>query len=386
MSFNNIILKDFCNINPLTTLKKGEVYNFIEMQDICPGYRFVSPLKSKAYKGGSKFLNNDILFARITPCLENGKIAQAEFNNEMPGFGSTEFIIFRYKENISDPNFLFYLTCSDLIRKPAEKSMTGASGRQRANIEFIKNLQINLPDINLQRKIGSVLTEYDLLIKNNNRRIEILEETALIIYSEFFIKNKSDSWEMKSILDIDIFNFCRSRIKKYDGYKEYFDTSSIDGIKIIEKGLMCGYDKRPSRAQIKPINNSVWFARMRETYKVLVFNKLNNDEADNSILSTGMVGFSTEEEYLGFLFFTINSKWFHKLKDQFATGATQVSLTNEGLSKMKLSVPEKDLIVKYSKITNPIVDEIILLLKKNKNLINTRDLLLPKLISGEIGL
>lgn len=224
------------------------------------------------------------------------------------------------------------------------------------------------------------------MILNNNRQIEILEEIAQVIYKEKFFNNNNSKWEIKSILDNNLFKLCKSRIKKYDGQKEYFDTASIDGIKIIKNGEYFDYNKKPSRAQIQPVINSVWFARMKNTYKVLVYNALNKVEADNSMLSSGMVGFLIDSKYLGYLFFTINSQWFHEQKDQYATGATQVSLTNEGLAKIKLKIPDTKLVEEYSKLTNPIVNEIILLLKKNKNLIATRDLMLPKLMSGEIEL
>jgi len=135
----DMIFCDFAYINPKVSLQKGEVYPFIEMEDVTPGNRYITACKTREYKGGgSRFQSNDIIFARITPCLENGKIAQVKGKDGEKYFGSTEFFVFRAKEGISDSGFLFYLSYSDIIRKPAEKSMYGASGRQRATLDVIK--------------------------------------------------------------------------------------------------------------------------------------------------------------------------------------------------------------------------------------------------------
>lgn len=280
-------------------------------------------------------------------------------------------------------NYFYYY----LLKNLELNQYAGGAAQPLITHTIVKRIKTRIPsDVDVAKKISLILRNYDKLILNNNRQIEILEEIAQVIYKEKFFNNNNSKWEIKSILDNNLFKLCKSRIKKYDGQKEYFDTASIDGIKIIKNGEYFDYNKKPSRAQIQPVINSVWFARMKNTYKVLVYNALNKVEADNSMLSSGMVGFLIDSKYLGYLFFTINSQWFHEQKDQYATGATQVSLTNEGLAKIKLKIPDTKLVEEYSKLTNPIVNEIILLLKKNKNLIATRDLMLPKLMSGEIEL
>ncbi|MDD5417079.1 MAG: restriction endonuclease subunit S, partial [Candidatus Aenigmarchaeota archaeon] len=180
---------DFVNINPKNSLKKGTEYPFIEMQDIVPGHRYISSIQTKKFKGGgATFKRGDVLFARITPCLENGKIAQVKNISGDIGFGSTEFVVFRKKEEVSNSAYVYYLSISDGIRKPAEKSMYGASGRQRADLDVIKNIVLKVPSLSIQQKIVSILSTYDDLIENNNRKIKILEEMAQTIYSEWFVK------------------------------------------------------------------------------------------------------------------------------------------------------------------------------------------------------
>ena len=181
---------EFVETNPKIKLEKGKDYDFVEMADIEPSRKYVYSNKKRTAKGGSKFRSGDVLFARITPCLEHGKIALFKSENLDPAFGSTEFYIFREKEGISDKDYIYYISKTDIIRKPAEKSMVGASGRQRANIDSIKDVKFDFPDVLEQRKIASILTKYDDLIENNVRRINVLEKISELIYQEWFSKFK----------------------------------------------------------------------------------------------------------------------------------------------------------------------------------------------------
>ena len=150
---NTIRFGDFVEVNPSIRLEKGKEYPYVEMADVTPGNAFVYPLKERVYKGGgSRFQSGDTLFARITPCLENGKIVRSKHTKNEPCFGSTEFFIFRGKPNISDPTYVFYLALSPIIREPAVKSMTGASGRQRAILSSVEDIHVPAYSLTTQRK------------------------------------------------------------------------------------------------------------------------------------------------------------------------------------------------------------------------------------------
>ena len=110
-------LGDFAEINPKISLKQGQEYSFIEMKDLDVTFKYVSPSTKKELKGGSKFQNGDTLFARITPCLENGKICQVKNLENNLGFGSTEFLVFRGRKNVSDSDFVYYLSRSEFLMK-----------------------------------------------------------------------------------------------------------------------------------------------------------------------------------------------------------------------------------------------------------------------------
>ena len=194
--------RDFVEINPKVRLTKGEEYPYVEMADLDPSFGYVSNRQKRIFKsGGSKFEDGDTLFARITPCLENGKIARFKSNGGEKAFGSTEFFVFRAKEGISDPDYIFFLSKSSIIKETAEKSMTGASGRQRADVKAVEEVEIDPPDIKDQEKIASILSAFDDLIENNTRRIQILEEMARLIYKEWFVHFRYPGHESVPLVD-----------------------------------------------------------------------------------------------------------------------------------------------------------------------------------------
>lgn len=163
-------LYDIADFNPRETIKKGAVAKKISMDVLRPFYREVPYYTEECFLGGTKFRNGDTIMARITPCLENGKTAQVSILNDGEvGFGSTEYIVFRAKEGIANKDYLYYLVCSPEVREPAIKSMVGSSGRQRVQNDVVKNLEIDVPPLVDQEKIGSFLKVFDDKIALNDK-------------------------------------------------------------------------------------------------------------------------------------------------------------------------------------------------------------------------
>ncbi len=207
--------EEIVEVNPITKLRKGNEYAFIDIDKVSPILRTVSNAETKTYDGQScsKFCKGDTVFSRITPCLENRKIAQVDIATDA-GFGSTEFYVFRARENKAYERFVYYLGSSDVVVLPAINSMTGASGRQRADKRFIERLKIMVPDLPTQKRIADVLSAYDELIENNNKRIDLLEKAAQELYKEWFVRFRfpgyekakfvnglPEGWEVKRIFD-----------------------------------------------------------------------------------------------------------------------------------------------------------------------------------------
>lgn len=187
MTFETVRLGDVVLFNPRENIKKGVIAKKIDMSVLQPFTRDVPSYEFLEYKGGTKFRNGDTIMARITPCLENGKTAKVNVleENEV-GFGSTEYIVFRAIDGISDEDFVYYLVCSPIVREPAIKSMVGSSGRQRVQTDVLQNLEINLPDLETQRIIGSVLRSIDDRISLNTAINENLEQQIGEYFKEMF--------------------------------------------------------------------------------------------------------------------------------------------------------------------------------------------------------
>jgi len=176
-------------INPLVSLKLGHIYPFVDMQAVEPRSRTVRPSDYREFKGsGSRFTDGDTLMARITPCLENGKIARFHSDGQhRVGFGSTEFIVIRGRAGVTENDFAYYLTCWDYVRQYAISQMTGTSGRQRVPISALSHLEVPVPPLLEQRAIAHVLGTLDDKIELLRRMNETLEAMARALFKSWFV-------------------------------------------------------------------------------------------------------------------------------------------------------------------------------------------------------
>jgi type I restriction enzyme S subunit len=134
------------SINPSTKLKKGEIAPFADMKALPTSGYAIDGVIEKAYSGGAKFRNGDVLLARITPCLENGKTGIVNFltDSDPVGFGSTEFIVLRGEGDLSTA-FIACLARDSNFRKHCMQSMIGSSGRQRVHNSCFESYYLALP-------------------------------------------------------------------------------------------------------------------------------------------------------------------------------------------------------------------------------------------------
>jgi len=177
-------------VNPPVQLKRGETYPFVDMQAIDPSKPTVSPSRLREFTGGgTRFEPYDTLMARITPCLENGKIARYVPDKEYygPAFGSTEFIVIRGKRGVTDNDFAFYLTRWSEFRAFAIAQMSGSSGRQRVPAESLAGFEVPVPPLPEQRAIARILGTLDDKIELNRRMNETLEAMAQALFKSWFV-------------------------------------------------------------------------------------------------------------------------------------------------------------------------------------------------------
>ncbi len=178
-------LDEIAEFNPRESLSKGSIAKKISMDKLQPFCRDVPEFELEPYSGGTKFRNGDTIMARITPCLENGKTAKVSvLEDGEVGFGSTEYIVFRAKDGC-DPDFLYYLVTSPIVRGPAIKSMVGSSGRQRVQTDVLQTLLVKVPDLEEQKSISGILKSLDEKITTNRAINDNLEQQAASIFTEW---------------------------------------------------------------------------------------------------------------------------------------------------------------------------------------------------------
>lgn len=395
-------LEDIIDVNPPVKLKKGESYPFIDIDKVSPTRCSVTNEEVKVYDGqsSSKFCDGDTVFSRITPCLENRKIAKVAIDGDA-AFGSTEFYVFRAKKKKADARFTYYLTSSDAVVLPAINSMTGASGRQRADKRFIQRLKLNLPDLPTQERIADILSAYDDLIEANNRRIELLEQTAQELYKEWFVRFRfpgyenakfedgiPEGWDIKRI--VDLFDITSSK-RVY--LADYVDA----GIPFYRSKEIIQLSQGQAITDPLYISNAAY-----ENFK----SKYGAPEKNDILItSVGTIGVSYlvdgHEFYFKdgnltwiksgsnkalslFLFQWLNSQSGKQQLLQSTIGTSQSALTIENLKKIKLLVPTKALIEDYYQKAHFMLEQKSALQMNNRNLAVQRDMLLPRMMSGKL--
>lgn len=369
-------LSEIVDFNPRESLPKGRIAKKIGMDKLQPFCRDIMSYENEPFTSGAKFRNGDTIMARITPCLENGKIAKVNILDEGEiGFGSTEYIVFRAKEGI-DTDYLYYLVCSSIVREPAIKSMVGSSGRQRVQTDVLRNLDIKVPSVEEQKVISGILRDLDDKIKLNNTINNNLEQQAQSIYKQMFIDNASSDWMEGTLSDIaDItmgqspssssYNEDRNGIIFFQGRAEFgFRFPTVRLYTTEPKRMACANDTLMSvRAPVGDLNVA----------------------HTDCCIGRGLAAIHSKDNHQAFVLYTMFS--LKKQLDVFnGEGTVFGSINRISLNEMPLLIPSSEKLDEFEVLVSPIdaairnnYDEICYL----KQL---RDSLLPKLMSGELDI
>ena len=217
---------DFIDFNPRLSLKKGDIATKVAMDKLKPFTKKIPETEKAEFNGGAKFCNGDTVMARITPCLENGKTAYVDMLDDGEiGFGSTEFIVMRAKTGISDPQFVYYTAINPVFRNVAIKSMVGSSGRQRVQQSVLEELELSVPDLDEQRRIGDFLARIDEKIALNDRINDNLADLLQTIYQERF---GNDILAVNQGVLSDICSYSRDKVAVSElNVRTYFSTENM---------------------------------------------------------------------------------------------------------------------------------------------------------------
>ena len=341
----------------------------------------------------------DILFSRV------GSYGNSAFVNRNEEFclGQNTVCITPEKSRIH-PTFLYCALNSEDLRNQIE-SLVGGASQGTISLKNIRKLQVPIPPLPIQQRIASILSAYDELIENNQRRIKILETMARNLYREWFVHfrfpghenhPRVDSqlgeiplgWEARALMDL-----C-SRIT--DG--SHFSPPSVDdgypmasvkdmhdwGIKLESCRRITSDDyENLVRNDCKPLKNDILIAKdgsyLKHTFVV-------GEEQDLVILSSIAMLRPNSSIRPNYLCFTLRDPVTKARMKGIVSGVAVPRIVLKDFRNFQILVPTQEIQVEWARIVDPLAESCRILVSQTENLRQTRDLLLPRLLSGQITL
>ncbi len=384
------------------------------------GYAFKSRLFAKggAYvvltpgnfrpDGGLKFEGQQKYYAGEFPpdfLLKAGDflIVMTDLTQNAPILGSPAFIpeddrylhnqrlgkVIELKEGTMERCFLYHLLNSDGVRAQIKASATGATVRHTAP-DRIYAVEVEVPPLLTQRKIAAILSAYDDLIENNLRRIKILEEMAQLVYHEWFVNFRFPGHEKVRMVDSELGmipewwevrtlgNFCH--ITMGQSPKSEFYNTDGKGLPF-HQGVTHFGQRFPTDRVYCSIQNriaergDILFSVRAPVGRINVANK-------KIVIGRGLCAIRSNSNYHWFVLHQLRELF--KEEDTMGGGTIFKAVTKDDMHRIKVVMPVETRIRLFEEIAQPIAAEVEVLTDKNANLRQTRDLLLPKLISGEM--
>jgi type I restriction enzyme S subunit len=297
--------------------------------------------------------------------------------------------------SLKTPEFLMYL----------DSHSTGTTIKN-FGLKAVREYKFRLPSFENQIAIANTLYSLDNKIELNNKINMTLEELAQTLYKHWFVDfefpneegkpYKSSGGEMVEselgmipkgwvISQINDNEYCISAkpgIDSFSGEKIYIATADVKDTKITNLNTKITLADRPSRANMQPRQNSIWFAKMKDSRKLIRFGESSHFE-NEFVLSTGFAGIVCSFG-LDYFWTFLQSTEFDNAKNNLSNGTTMEAINNSGISLIKVVIPDKKTLSTFSATATSLYEMIELNNLQNNKLAETKDLLLPKLMSGEI--
>jgi len=372
------------DINPAVKLPKDKLLSFVEMKDLESNKRHCMPSQNRLLSGGSKFENGDTLFARITPCLENGKICQVKGLKNGKGFGSTEFHVFRGKRGISDSDFVYYLSRWDDVRDHAEINLDGTSGRQRVPKQAFDDLILLLPPLPEQFSIASVLSSLDDKIDLLHRQNATLEKIAETLFRQWFVEEAKEEW-----VDILITSLFEIKDGTHDSPKQKgFGKKLITSKHLSEYSIdfnsayyISDEDYTQINQRSKVNSGDILFSMIGTVGRVYLE---QSEEVNYAIKNVGLFKTSQNPMWTYFMFLWLKSDLGQEFIYENISGSTQEYIALGSLRSIVFKAPNFERIQDFHHFVSCYFDKIRYNQQQIHTLTSLRDSLLPKLMSGEI--
>lgn len=357
-----------------------------EKQDFKNDLKYISKNAYEFLKK-SKVKPNDILM---------NKIANAGSVYLMPDLGkpvslAMNLFLLRTNRNLTDQKYVYYYLKAN---EKYVKLFAIGTAAKTINKTSVRNLKIFLPDLKNQKKVSTILSSYDYLIENNNRRIEILEEIAQAIYKEWFVHFRFPGHEKVKMVDSElgkipekwkIYNLGKLANIIKENYEETYHKNLplLDLSRIPKKSLIVNnygvFDEiKASRIIFK--EGDVLFGSIRPYFHKVIF-AMKKGITNVSVLIIRANNESMFPYLFWYLFDENTIMWATK-----QSGGTKMPVISwKILKRKKIIFPDSEIIYKFNKKIFPFIEIIKILNKKNEILARSRNILLPKLISGEIN-
>ncbi len=354
-------------LNPTVSLPRNTLAPFVDMGALQPFTRDVRAVSLKPYAGGAKFLDGDVLMARITPSLENGKTAiyRAAQGEPGPAFGSTEFIVIRGRKGLSDSRFAYYLVTSPEVRERAIATMNGSSGRQRVQHDAFASFLIDLPSVEEQCAIADTLGALDEKIESNRQITTKLLELGRALFEGALASGK----RQVAVAEVSVFHnrrrvplSSRERDSRRGSIPYYGATGIfgyVDDYLFDEILVLVGEDGSVVRADGGPVLQYIWGKSW-----------INNH-------AHPLTGHGITNELL---YLALDRSDIRPL----VTGAVQAKVSMGNLRSFEIELPTEHEQTRLESSLSALFSVLRSKFDENRHLEYLRDTLLPELLSGRI--
>jgi len=333
---------------------------------------------------------DDIVLATVRPNLRSFWYAQ---NPPANAIASTGFAIIRANNNTSS-RFLYY----SIINQPFTDYLTAnakGAAYPAVDTETIERAQIYFPPLPTQHKIASILSAYDDLIENNLKRIKILEEMAQNLYREWFVKFRFPGHENTRFVDSPLGRIPEGwEIKRLDQLVSLQNNGTVAGEHLFDRVYLpidCIPRKSLAISEVKSWQDAQSSLHLFDVGDILFgamrpyFHKVVISPFKGVTRKTCFVFKSNLPEYHAYAALTLFQDSTISYANAHSRGATiPYAVWAGSLDGMEVVVPDIKLAKQFEFIVGPMINRIGIIFFQNTNLRQTRDLLLPKLISGEV--
>ena len=347
--------------------------------------------------------NGDTIYANTGDTI--GKSLFVERNNlaDKTSFQKSVAVLKPNSEMV-EPRYLYYLLKYETPR--LRQAATG-SGQKNLLLSTMRDFETRIHDRETQSNIVAVLGCIDQKIHTNLSINDNLWQTISTIYDYWFsqfdfpdvngkpyytaggklvwndkIKRAIPSgWTVASIINNPLTQVIKPGVDAFTT-KEYLATAEVTGTSIAS-GSIVDYENREGRANMQPVVNSVWFAKMKNSIKHLFLNKEMAPIIDSTILSTGFCGLQCSEKSFEYVASFASNPRFEIIKDILAHGATQEAVNNDDMESIAFVIPSDEILEQYHTATKGMFAQISKNICENRELIKVRDWLLPMLMNGQ---